>query len=130
MSSYMSIYISFKEKEAKHLIYCVSRSNEFYQTLNENLHLQFSGSETVYNEVTELDLSNVLTDIRTEYKSYEKRLVEYEKYAANNPEYINDILALKEQIDLNNDTYAKISFLRDMLDEYYSDVDKMYITIG
>lgn len=129
MSSYMSIYVSFKEKEDKHLIYCVSRSNELYQTLNENLHLQFSGSETIYNEVTELDLSNVLTDIRTEYKSYEKRLVEYEKYAANNPEYINDILALKEQIDLNNDTYAKISFLRDMLDEYYSDVDKMYITV-
>lgn len=129
MSSYLSIYVSFKEKEDKHLIYCVSRSNELYQTLNEILHLQFSGSETIYNEVTELDLSNVLTDIRTEYKSYEKRLVEYEKYAANNPEYINDILALKEQIDVYNDTYAKISFLRDMLDKYCSDVDKMYITV-
>lgn len=130
MSSYISIYVSFKKKKGKFMIYCTSRSSELYQTLYENLHPQFSGSETIYNEVTELALSNVLTDLRTEYQSYEKRLVEYEKYASNNPDYINDILALKEQIDVYNDTYSKISFLRDMLDEFCSDVDKMYITIG
>lgn len=131
MSSYMSVFLSFKGSDEKHMIYTVSRSNDFYQAIIENIHINYSGEETVYNELTESDLSKVLADIREEYRGYEKRLTEYEKYAANNPDYINDILSLKERIEELNAVYTQIMFLRDMFDEdYNSDVTNMYITVG
>lgn len=129
MSSYMSVYISFKGRDDKHLIYSVSRNHDFYQMLMESVNPAFSGNETVYTEIKEADLNRTLADIRSEARSYEKSLIEYEKYAGSNPDYIEHILSLKEQIDDLNDVYSKIDLFKDMLNEYCSDIDKMYLTV-
>lgn len=131
MSSYLSIYASFKGSNEKHLLHTVSRSNELYSTLNENLHLTFSSKEIVYNEVKSVDLLSILQSIKEDIDSSEKRVYQYEKYAANNSSYIEEIISLKEYIQELNTVYSEIQLFFSMLDseEYMSEIKHLFITI-
>lgn len=131
MSSYLSIYASFKGNDKKHLLHTASRSTELYSALNENLHLTFSTNDTVYNEVKSVDLLNALQGIKDDIESSEKRVYQYEKYAANNSSYIEEIISIKEYLQNLNAVYSEVRLFFLMLDsdDYMSEVEHLYITI-
>lgn len=131
MSSYLSIYASFKGDEKKHLLHTVSRSSELYTTLNDNLTLKFSYKDTIYNKVESTDLLSVLQSVKDDIDASEKRVYQYEKYAANNSSYIEEIITLKEYIQELNTIYSEIQLFFCMLDsdDYMSEVEALYITI-
>lgn len=131
MSSYLSIYASFKGSDKKHLLHTASRSTELYSALNENLHLTFSTNDTVYNEVKSVDLLNALQGIKDDIEASEKRVYQYEKYAANNSSYIEEIISIKEYLQNLNAVYSEVRLFFLMLDsdDYMSEVEHLYITI-
>lgn len=131
MSSYLSVYGKFKGSEKKHLLYTVTRSSDFYQQLHDELSLKFCNEEIVYNEVSSVDLLRVLNSVKTEIDSCEKRLSEYEKYAASNSTYIDEIVSLKEYRESLYVVYNEVNLFFNMLDsnECMSEMEKLFVTI-
>lgn len=127
MSSYLSIYIVPKRKtqdEPKQhlLLTAYSRSTDIYQYFNENIHPVFIGSEYSYTTITWESITSVLQDFDNDIKKCKDRLMEYEKYASDNPEYIDDILGMKDYIENLQYWKYKVSFIQDILgDMEYSD---------
>ena len=124
MSSYLSFYIVPKRKsqeEPKQYIplTAYSRSTEIYQFFDENIHPVFIGSseETPYTTLTSEKINWVLQDFDKDISAATSRLTEYEKYAKDNPEYINEIIELKEYISDLNYWKNKTSFIADIIED-------------
>ena len=76
-----------------------SRNNDIYRYFDENLNIAFCFNEDKYSEISGADVNKVESDIQNDIRMSEKRLYEYEKYAGNNPEYIQEILSVKEYLE-------------------------------
>lgn len=132
MSSYLSFYIVPKRKSdkepKKHIILAAySRSSDIYQYFDENIHPVWSGNGEKYTVLTLKDIDYVLKDLGKDIDRLQKKLNEYEKYVKNNPEYIDDILSLKESIQDLSYWKSKISFIADMLNDMpcYQEIEEI-----
>ena len=127
MSSYLSFYIVPKrksEEEQKQYIILTSysRNYDIYQYFNDNLNVAYAGNEDKYTTLTAEDITLVINDFKRDIDNASKRLIEYEKYAPNNPEYIDEIIELKKYIEDLQYWKDKTSFIADMIEdtEFYS----------
>lgn len=119
MSSYLKIYLVPKEDENKRLnIYSFSRSHPIYQAFEENITLPFIGDDLKpkYNELNINDVTKILDDIESRINTSNNRLQEYEKYASQNVEYIEEIISMKEYIEELEITRAYIEMIKYIFD--------------
>lgn len=137
MSSYLSFFIVPKRKNGKekkkHIILAsYSRNTEIYQYFEENVHPAYCGSEQEYTTLTSESVASVLSDFEEDISKSKTRLNEYEKYVKDNPEYIDDIISMKEYISDLEYWKAKASFLADMLSDMdcYEEIEEICCNIG
>lgn len=124
MSSYLSIYIVPKrkspEEQKKHiLLTSYSRNSDLYQYFDENINPAFvgNGKETPYTVLTEEKIRLVLDDFDKDINKAKASLTEYEKYAHDNPDYIQEIIGMKEHISELQYWRDKASFIQDMIED-------------
>lgn len=132
MSSYLSFYIVPKrktEKEPKRyiLISSYSRNSDIYQAFEENISIVWSGDGNKYTTLTQDNVNLVQNDLASNISKTKDKLVEYEKYASSNPEYIQEIIETKEYLSDLQYTQAKISFIADMLEDmnFYNEIEEI-----
>ena len=139
MSSYLSFYIVPKRKSQeepkKHiLLFSFSRNSDIYQYFNENINITWIGNneETSYTTLTMDDIHRVLEDISSDIDSSQRRLTEFEKYAAKNSDYVNEIINLKEYISELQYAKHQTEFIELILDEmeFYEDIEEVCCNIG
>lgn len=137
MSSYLSIYIVPKRKsekeEKKHiLVAAFSRNSEIYQYFNENIHLAYNGNkERPYTTLTKDNIQDVITDLSRDISSSKDRLMEYEKYVKDNPDYIQEIIELKQYISDLQYTQGEVCFIEEMVDgiDFYEEIEEICCNI-
>lgn len=137
MSSYLSFYIVPKRKsdkeEKKHIIIAsYSRSSEIYQRFYENLGVAYIADEQKYTTLSKEDIYRVKSDLKEDIEKTVKRYTEFERYAKDNPDYINEIIELKEYAEDLEYWKAKISFLQDIVEEagmYSSGIEEVCCNI-
>lgn len=122
MSSYLSFYVVPKrkteEEEKKHLILCsYSRNSEMYQRFYECLNIAYVGNNDKYTSLNKESVEVVLANFKEDIDKATKRLTEYEKYAKDNPDYIQEIIELKEYIEDLQYWYNKTTFIQDIVEE-------------
>ena len=127
MSSYLSFYVVPKRKSEEEqkqyiILTAYSRSCDIYQYFNDNLNIAYAGNEDEYTTLTTENIASVINDFKRDIDNAFKRLVEYEKYAPNNPEYIDEIIELKKYIEDLQYWKDKTSFIVDMIEDtkFYS----------
>lgn len=133
MSSYLSIYVvpkrKTKDEPKKYVILTAySRNTDIYQYFNDTISPAYAGNEDKYTSLTKDSVSAVLDSFKEDIDSANKRLVEYEKYANNNPDYINEIIELKEYIEDLQYWKDKTSFIQDLvgdIDYYDSGIEEV-----
>lgn len=138
MSSYLSIYIVPKRKsdkeEKKHLIVAAfSRNSEIYQYFSENINPVYIGNkEHPYTTITKDKIEDVITDLSRDISSSKDRLMEYEKYAKDNPDYIQEIIELKQYISGLQYTQGEVCFIEEMIDgiDFYEEIEEVCCNIG
>lgn len=131
MSCYLTFYIETAKKE-KLSIVSYSRSSDIYAAFYENLNIEFSDSDVKYTKVSADDIGNVMASINSDISSASARLTEYEKYAKDNPKYINEIISLKEYIGNLKRTVDTISLLYNIADDAengFVDAKGVYVSI-
>lgn len=137
MSSYLSIYIVPKrkseEEEKKHIIVAAfSRNSEIYQYFNENIHPAYNGNkEHPYTVITKDKIQDVITDLSRDISSSKDRLMEYEKYAKDNPDYIQEIIELKQYISDLQYVQGEVCFIEEMVDgiNFYDKIEEVCCNI-
>lgn len=136
MSSYLSIYIVPKRKsnkeEKKHILLAAfSRNTEIYQYFSENVHPAFAGKEDSYTTITKESIGEVTTDLSGYISRAKDRLPEYEKYAKDNPDYIQEIIELKQYLSDLQYVQGKIAFIEDMIDgiDFYDEIEEVCCNI-
>lgn len=122
MSNYLSIYIvpkrKTKDEPKKYVILTAySRNTDIYKYFNDVISPTYNECE--YTSLTKNSVSMVLDSFKEEIDSANKRLIEYEKYAINNSDLINEIIELKEYIEDLQYWKDKTSFIQDLI----SDID-------
>lgn len=138
MSSCLSIYIVPKrkseEEEKKHIIVAAFfRNSEIYQYFSENINPVYIGNkEHPYTTITKDKIEDVITDLSRDISSYKDRLMEYEKYAKDNPDYIQEIIELKQHISDLQYTQGKVCFIEDMIDgiDFYEEIEEVCCNIN
>lgn len=138
MSSYLSIYIVPKRKsnkeEKKHIIVAAfSRNSEIYQYFSENINPTFIGSiKPNYTTITGKSISDVVVDLNKDINSSKDRLAEYEKYAKDNPNYIQEIIELKKYISDLQYTKGEVCFIEEMVDgiDFYGELEEVCCNIN
>lgn len=137
MSSYLSIYIVPKrkseEEEKKHIIVAAfSRNSEIYQYFSENINPVYIGNkEHPYTTITKDKIQDVITDLSRDISSSKDRLMEYEKYAKDNPDYIQEIIELKQYISDLQYTQGKVAFIADIIEDinFYNEIEEVCCNI-
>jgi hypothetical protein len=109
MSSYLTFYGIPKSKDndgevenkdkSPVALDSFSRNNDIYRYFDENLDIAFCYDGEKYSDITQSDVDTVESDILNDIRSSEKRLIEYEKYAGGNPDYVSEILSIKEYLE-------------------------------
>ena len=123
MGSYLNIYGILEEDDNKipKLIVSIKNTNEIYKYFVENLNYC---SSNVFNELCISDITAMLNNIDEDLCQATKRLLEYERYAHQNSDLIQDIIEQKEYIEEIKKIKHQIKFLfyiiRDCNDGYSS----------
>ena len=122
MSSYLSIYLVPKRKNKKEekqylLLSSYSRSSDLYEVFNENIPIAFCGNEEKYTTLTKVDMQKVLDELTKCITLTKERLQLYEKYASNNPDYIQSILDDRDVLKDYEYTYRDASFIKGIVDD-------------
>lgn len=129
MGSYLNIYGILEEDDNKipKLIVSIKNTNEIYKYFVENLNYC---SSNVFNELCISDITAMLNNIDENLCQATKRLLEYERYAHQNSDLIQDIIEQKEYIEEIKKIKHQIKFLfyiiRDCNDGYSSFEKIMY----
>lgn len=130
MSSYLSIYVVPKrkspEESKQHIILAsYSRCTEMYQQFYNNINPVYVGNgEDKYTTIGKNEISEVLDSFDGKIRRMTATLTEYEKYAKDNPDYIQSIIEYKEEIAELQYWRNKASFIEDMIsDADYYDCD-------
>ena len=136
MSSYLSIYIVPKRKSDKEekkyiLLVAFSRNSEVYQYFSENIHPVFAGKEDSYTTITKESIREVVTDLSKDISSSKDRLTEYEKYVKDNPDYIQEIIELKQYMSDLRYTQGKVAFIDDIVEDidFYNEIEEVCCNI-
>lgn len=116
MSSYLSIYVQKKGGKPT-ILTSYSRNTDIYQYFNENLNIAYAGNEEKYTKLDKSDVDIVIREFESDINKAKERLTLYEKYASDNPDYIQDILDTKEYIGDLAYWKDKTSFIADMLND-------------
>lgn len=111
MSSYLNIYGVPKDNSKPVNIASFSRSHCIYSAFCDEINIAWAGNGEVYTDLTANDVDLVIRSIEEDLQSANKRLQVYEKYASQNPEYIQEIISLKEFIDELNTTKHYCEFI-------------------
>ena len=131
MSSYLTFYIQTK-KDEKVAIASYSRNTDIYKAFDQNLSIEYAGNNECYTELTPENVGYVTTDLQIDIDSTKDTLAVYDKYAKDNPEYIQEIVSLQDYLkDLQNTLWA-ISFIETMVQEVQlktSDVKAVLVNI-
>lgn len=118
-----------EEEEKKHIIIATfSRNTELYQYFDENINPAYIGSkEHLYTTITRSGISDVISDLDKDIDSSKDRLAEYEKYAKDNPDYIQEIVELKKYISDLQYAQGKVAFIEDMIDgiDFYEEIEEV-----
>ena len=140
MSSYLSIYIvpkrKVKEDVKQHIIVAsYSRSTELYDYFSRIINPVCIGmsDKIPYTTITKEGIRLVLNEFNDNISKTKERLIEYERYASANADYIQDIIELKEYISDLQFWKAKVSFIEDMIDEansYMEGIEEVCCNIG
>lgn len=138
MSNYLNIYLIPKRKDKKEkkqylLLNSYSRNSDVYEAFYENMHLVFSWDRDKYTTITLVDIKNIQEDLNKSIHNTQKRLTEYKKYAHNNPEYIEDILSMKEVLEDYQNTYNIVYSIGDIVQETvngYNDFEEICCNIN
>lgn len=119
MSSYLTFYAVPKAEGIKPIaLISYSRNTEIYQYFNDNLVIAYMGMEDCqYTELTSDKVRIVLDDVIRDISRTEKRIFEYEKYAAGNSEIINEILSLKEYLETLYYCRSRIEFIQEIVED-------------
>lgn len=128
MSSYLTFYVVPKrekqEEPKKYLpLTAYPRSSDIYHYFTENLPVVFEGLDAenaIYTTLKHSSVAKVLEDIRKGIQCVKDKIVEYEKYAADNSDYINDIVEMKEYLTELQFCEGKVSFIEDLAEEVQS----------
>jgi hypothetical protein len=142
MSSYLNIYVQTKMKDGKEskkmCLMSVSRNHPLYQAINEagSFYAYTSIGENAEEQFYELSsdlISSICQDSNAEIQIVEKRLNEYEKYAAGNSEIIQEIISTKDYLEELKETYNQLCFIRQIVDDVendFNDFEKVFINIA
>lgn len=144
MSCYLTFYgVPRKSKENEHQeqneekpikIVSFSRNNEIYRYFTENIDIYYCYEETKYTDLSDDKITNVIEDINNDIRSSEKRLYEYEKYVSTNPDYIQEILSIKEYLEDLNRALHYTEFIQHMVYgcdyEYSNCFEKIVCNLG
>lgn len=140
MSSYLSVYIvpkrKVKEDVKQHIIVAsYSRSTELYEYFSNIINPACIGmsDKIPYTTITKEGIRLVLNEFNENISKTKERLIEYERYASANVDYIQDIIELKEYISDLQFWKAKASFIEDMIDEagsYMEGIEEVCCNIG
>ena len=134
MSSYLSFYIVPKRKSQeepkKHiLLLSFSRNSDIYRYFDDTVSIVWIGNSEVtpYTTLSSDDIYRVHEAIRSDMDSSQKRLAEFEKYAAQNSDYINDIISLKEYISELQYALHQTEFIGFLIDEMalYGEIEEV-----
>lgn len=124
MSSYLNIFLVPKrkdeetEKKRHLLLLSYSRSSCVYQLFCDAIHPVFVGSdERQYTILDKDNIQQVKAEVDRTISSITKRVGLYEKYAADNPDYIERILSLREELEEYKEAEKTISFLCEIVCE-------------
>lgn len=120
MSSYLNFYYVLKEGDSKPLNFMsVSRSSELYSYFHDNLNVPWCGSDDdeKFSKLSRNDVKIVMDDLNGAIKKTRNRLVEYEKYAGSNPDYIDEILSSKEYIEELEYVLSQVMFFDELLND-------------
>lgn len=112
MSSYLNFYLRCKETKKLRHLFSVSRSHPVYQAFNENLQVPYSsnGPETT-KRLWAADVTKVINDLDSDAADCDKRVKYYERYVKDNPEYVEDIIALKDSKKEYLETAEQLSLI-------------------
>lgn len=131
MSSYLTFYIQTKKGD-KVSIASYSRNTDIYKAFNENLSLAYAGNNECYTELTSGNVGYVTDDLQRDINAVKDKLAIYDKYAKDDPDYIESIIGLQDYLkDLQNTLYS-ISFIETMVQEVElktSDVKAVLVNI-
>lgn len=132
MSSYLSFFIVPKRKSKKEakkhiMIASYSRNTDIYQYFSDNISPVFNGFETHYTSLTQEKVNTVMQDIIKGIGSARSRLTEYEKYASDNPDYIDSIIETKETIQDLECLKGIVSFIDEMVRgiTFYGEIEEV-----
>lgn len=116
----------------------VSRSHPLYQAIDEagSFYAYTSigeNAEERFYELTSHLINSICQDSNEEIQIAEKRINEYEKYAAGNSDIIQDIISTKEYLEELKETYNQLCFIRQIVDDVengFTDFGKVFINIS
>jgi hypothetical protein len=98
MSSYLNIYVQPRDSDKKLLISDYSSCSEIFTIFRENLNIPWTSSDE-YKQLTSQDVSLIIDELKAQITKLNKRITEYEKFAGENPEYVEEILENKESVE-------------------------------
>ena len=98
MSSYLNIYVQPRDSDKKLLISDYSSCSEIFTIFRENLNIPWTSSDE-YKQLTAQDVSLIIDELKAQITKLNRRITEYEKFAGENPEYVEEILENKESVE-------------------------------
>lgn len=134
MSSYLNIYLVPKRKEEKEekkylLLMSYSRNSDIYQFFQENINPRYTG----YTSLSPDNMQLIIDDLENEIESSKERLELYDKYARDNPDYIQEILSTREILNDYRSTLDTVNAIKDIvenIEDGYSDFEEVCCNIN
>lgn len=133
MSSYLHIYGVPKNGGGPINIVSFSRSHPLYSAFCDVINIAWAGQSDVYTDLTIDNTEQVIKDLESDLKSANDRLQVYEKYASQNPDYIQEIIDLREYIEELNTTKHYCELVRYIIQDSamsFSGFSKICCNVG
>jgi predicted AlkP superfamily phosphohydrolase/phosphomutase len=131
MSSYLTFYGKKYEKIVEIVSFC--QNSEVYQYFHDNMNISWYGEVEKYTEVTSADVNEVIDDVSNLLNIQQKRVNEYRRNVASNPDFINDILEYDDSIEETKQTLHYCEFIGMIVNnagKYKNSFDKILCNIS
>lgn len=131
MSSYLTFYGKKNEKIVEIVSFC--QNSEVYQYFHDNMNIPWYGETEKYMEVNSADVDEVIDDVSNLLNIQQKRVNEYRRNVASNPDFINDILEYDDSIEETKQTLHYCEFIGMIVNnagKYKNGFDKILCNIA